>query len=252
MPADTLAVILAAGAGTRLRPLTEDRPKCLLEVGGRALLDYQLEALAANDVREVLVVTGFCAEQIVERYGTGVRTLYDAEYEATNNLHSLWTARKELAGRDVLCLHADVLFHAAILGPCLEAEHDVTAVLDRTLVEETMKARVEGEHVVEIGKGVPAAQQFGTFLGIARFAPAASLALADSMEKLVEDDAHRQSYFVACLPLLARQGLEIGYTLTGGLPWAEIDTLEDLRGAEQVLKGIQARNPPAGGIGKRS
>ncbi|MGH9805111.1 MAG: NTP transferase domain-containing protein [Candidatus Acidiferrales bacterium] len=240
MPADTLAVILAAGAGTRLRPLTEDRPKCLLEAGGRALLDYQLDALAANDVREVLVVTGFCAEQIVERYGTRVRALYDSEYETTNNLHSLWTARRELAGRDVLCLHADVLFHPAILPPCLEAEHDVTAVLDRALVEETMKARVEEHRVVEIGKRIPPAKQFGTFLGIARFAPAASTALVDALEKLVEDEAHRQSYFVACLPLLARQGLQIGYSLTEGLAWIEIDTLEDLQSSGDTLRRMAA------------
>jgi len=238
MPADTLAVILAAGTGTRLRPLTDNRPKCLLEVGGRALLDYQLDALAANDVQDVLVVTGYCAEQVVERYGARVRTLYDPEYETTNNLHSLWTARKELAGRDVVCLHADVLFHAAILRPCLEAGHDVTAVLDRALVEETMKARVEGERIVEIGKQIPAREQFGTFLGIARFAPTATAALVDSLELLVEDEAQRQSYFVACLPLLAGQGLQVGYSLTGGLPWVEIDTPEDLEASATVLGKI--------------
>lgn len=236
MAADTLAVILAAGAGTRLRPLTDNRPKCLLEVGGRALLDFQLEALEANGVRDVLVVTGFCAEQIVARYGARVRTLYDPEYETTNNLHSLWSARRELAGRNVLCLHADVLFPPALLRPCMEAAHDVTAVLDRALVEETMKARVEGERVVEIGKNIPVEKQFGTFLGIARFAPSASTALVDALETLVANPAYQQSYFVACIPRLVSDGLNVGFALTGGLPWVEIDTVEDLRASDIVLQ----------------
>jgi len=240
MAADTLAVILAAGAGTRLRPLTDNRPKCLLEVGGRALLDHQLDALAANGVRDVLVVSGFCAEQIVSHCGARVRTLYDPEYETTNNLHSLWTARREFAGRDVLCLHADVLYHPAILRPCLEAAYDVTAVLDRTLVEETMKARVQGEQVTEIGKNIPAREQFGTFLGIMRFRPTASAALAGALEILAEDNTHRQSYFVACLPLLAAEGLLVGYTLTGGLPWVEIDTPEDLQASEDIWRQVQS------------
>lgn len=239
MPADALAVILAAGAGTRLRPLTAMRPKCLLEVGGRTLLDYQLEALATNDIRDVLVVTGFCAEQIVERFGTRVRTINDPDYETTNNLHSLWTARKELAGRDVICLHADVLFHPSILRPCLEADQDVTVVLDRTLVEETMKAQIEGDQVVEIGKHIPSNKQFGTFLGIARFARPASAALADSVERLIGDPVHRQSYFTACLPPLANQGLRVGYSLTGGLPWIEIDTPAELRAGEKVLEQMR-------------
>lgn len=236
MAPERLAVILAAGAGTRLRPLTDNRPKCLLEVDGRALLDYQLEALEANGVGDVLVVTGFCAEQIVDRYGARVRTLYDPEYESTNNLHSLWSARREFAGRELVCLHADVLFPPSLLRRCLEAAQDVTVVLDRHLVEETMKARVEGERVVEIGKNIPREGQFGTFVGIARFAPPASAALADALESLVADTMHRQSYFVACLPRLVSQGLEVGYVLSSGLPWVEIDTAEDLQRSKGVLE----------------
>lgn len=239
MPAGRLAVLLAAGAGTRLRPLTDTRPKCLLEVGGRPLLDYQLEALMQYGIQDVLVVTGHAAEQIVRRYGKRVRTLHDPDYATTNNLHSFWAAREEFAGRDLLCLHADLLFHPDILRPCFESDADVCVVLDRALVEETMKARVENERVVEIGKNIPADRAFGTFLGIARFAPSASARLPVVLDALVREEKNRNAYFTSCLPALAAEGHRVAYTLTARLPWIEIDVEEDLeRAHKRVLPQV--------------
>jgi choline kinase len=245
--AEPLAVILAAGAGTRLRPRTERVPKCLLKLGGRALLDYQLDALAAAGIRDVLLVTGFAAEQILARFrlpaqaGSRIRTAHNPDFETTNNLHSLWAARAEFAGRDFLCLHADVLFHPALLGPLLENRADAAMLLDPELVEETMKARLEGNRVVEIGKNIPREKQAGTFLGIARFAPAASAALPEVLDALVADPGRRNDYFVACIPALAARGLRVEPVWTQGLPWIEIDIESDYdRAAKEVLPRLPA------------
>ena len=243
--AEHLAVILAAGAGTRLRPRTEKIPKCLLEVGGRTLLDYQLDALAANGLRDILVVTGFGAEQILARYGRRIRTIHNPDYETTNNLHSLWAARREFAGRDFLCLHADVLFHPALLRPLLESRADAAMLLDPALVEETMKARLEGDRVAEIGKAIPREKQAGTFLGIARFAPAASAALPEVLGSLVADPGRRNDYFISCIPALAARGLRVEPVWTQGLPWIEIDFESDFdRAGRDVLPRILAGLKP--------
>jgi len=240
MPAD-LAVILAAGAGTRLRPRTEKIPKCLLAVGGHALLDYQLGALAASGLRDILVVTGFGAEQILARFGSRIRTVHNPDFTSTNNLHSLWTARAQFAGRDFLCLHADVLFHPSMLPPLLASKADAAMLLDPALVEETMKARLDAGRVVEIGKSIPPDHQGGTFLGLARFAPAASAALPDVLDSLVADPAHRNDYFVACIPALAARGLRVEPVWTNGLPWIEIDFEGDFhRAGAEVLPRILA------------
>jgi choline kinase len=240
MPAD-LTVILAAGAGTRLRPRTERVPKCLLEVGGRALLDHQLDALAVSGIRDVLVVTGFAAEQITARYRSRIRTVHNPHFEATNNLHSLWVARAEFAGRDFLCLHADVLFHPGMLRGLFESQADAAMLLDSELVEETMKARVENGRVSEIGKDIPQEMQAGTFLGIARFAPSASSALPEVLNALVADPAQRSAYFIACIPALATRGLRIEPVWTNGLPWIEIDFESDFdRATKDVLPRIAA------------
>ena len=234
MARDILGVLLAAGTGSRLRPLTDNLPKCLLEVGGQPLLDYQLEALAAHGVEDILVVTGHAAGEITRRYPR-LRTLHDPEYAATNNLHSLWAARQEFAGRNFVCLHTDLLFHPAILGPCLESRADVCVVLDRALVEETMKARVENNRVVEISKSIPRAKMFGTFLGIARFSARAAAALPDVLDSLVARQENRQAYFTACVPALAAKGFPAIFTLTEGLPWVEIDSPADLQRASESV-----------------
>ncbi len=246
--AERLAVILAAGAGTRLRPRSERVPKCLLEIGGlpaqagRTLLDYQLDALARHGIRDVLVVSGFAAEQITERYGNRVRSVHNPDFETTNNLHSLWTARQEFAGRDFLCLHADVLFHPAVLTGCLESKADACFLLDRELNQETMKARLEGGRVVEISKSIAREQMGGTFLGIARFAPRASSVLPEVLEALVQAPANRNAYFTACVPELSRRGLNLGCSWTNGLPWIEIDFEADFERAE---RNILPRMTPA-------
>ena len=240
MAGNILAVLLAAGTGSRLRPLTDNLPKCLLEVGGRPLLDYQLEALAAHGVTDLLVVTGHAAGEIRRRYPR-LRTVHDPKYAATNNLHSLWTARREFAGREFVCLHTDLLFHPAILGPCLDSRADVCVLLDPTLVEETMKARVEDNRVVEIGKNIPKEKMFGTFLGIARFSARAAAALPGVLDSLLTREENRQAYFTACLPALAAKAFTTGYTLTEGLPWVEIDSTADLRYAsDDVLPRLRS------------
>jgi choline kinase len=235
MARDILGVLLAAGTGSRLRPLTDKLPKCLLEVGGRPLLDYQIEALAAHGVEDLLIVTGHAAGEITRRYPR-LRAIHDPEYAVTNNLHSLWAARREFAGRDFVCLHTDLLFHPAILGPCLASAADVGVVLDRALVEETMKARVEAERVLEISKSIPRAKMFGTFLGIARFSVRAAAALPGVLDSLVAREENRQAYFTACLPALASRDFPATYTLTEDLPWVEIDSPADFeRASRDVL-----------------
>lgn len=121
------AIILAAGQGSRLLPLTADRPKCLIDFNGRSLLDWQLDMLGANGVTEALVVTGFREEQITEalarrRGAPLVTTLYNPFYKVADNLGSLWMAREWLQG-DVLTLNGD------------------------TLVSKSLVARVVGAHV---------------------------------------------------------------------------------------------------------
>ncbi len=109
-----IGVILAAGMAKRLRPLTDTKPKCLLEVGGKTLLQRTVDAMASAGISEFLVVTGYRASMIRDflgSYGKNPRISYidNPDYEHNNNIFSLWLAMQELHGQEVLLMDSDIL-----------------------------------------------------------------------------------------------------------------------------------------------
>ena len=117
------AVILAAGKGNRLQPLTADIPKCLAEIGGEALLERALRALASQGVCEATVVVGYKGEAVRERIGgtfadVAVSYIDAPDYETTNNIRSVWDAREAL-DQDVLLLDADIVFDPDVIAGLL-------------------------------------------------------------------------------------------------------------------------------------
>jgi choline kinase len=98
------AVILSAGKGSRLLPLTAKRPKCLIELSGRSLLEWQLDALQGAGIRDIVVVTGF-GDDLVEAVvaaRTGARTLFNPFYHVADNLGSVWMARSEFTAETLI------------------------------------------------------------------------------------------------------------------------------------------------------
>ena len=121
-----IAVILAAGMATRLRPLTDRCPKCLLEVGGKSLLQRSLDALMENGIRMFVVVTGYKDEMIegfirdhyqeqIARGDAAFRFIDNKDYATTNNIYSLWLARPEVDGREFLLLDSDLLYDSKLI-----------------------------------------------------------------------------------------------------------------------------------------
>ena len=123
MPRAERAVILSAGQGSRLLPLTEDLPKCLLDLEGRSMLEWQLRALAEVGVREAVVITGFRSEKVeaaVEKIappGHRGANLFNPFYKVADNLASCWMARGELRG-DCLLINGDTLFEPRSRAAC--------------------------------------------------------------------------------------------------------------------------------------
>src|SRR5262245_15243198 len=157
------AILLAAGCARRLKHLTADRPKCLLEVGGRTLIEHQIAALAAGGVRDVVVVTGYRAEQVEALCGATARFVRNPVFDTPTSLYSLHLALQELnapraalaapsrartepgdaAGGFVLT-NADVLFHPELLARLLKSPHPDALLYEpsASLGDEEMKVRV--------------------------------------------------------------------------------------------------------------
>lgn len=233
-------VILAAGRGRRLGPLTADLPKCLVEVGGRSLLARQLEAAARLPLLDpVVVVTGFAREQVVSRCGRGVAECYNPRWEESNNIVSLAAAADAgwLDGGFVL-FNSDVLFHPAILERLLAFPRPSALVVDagRALGDEEMKIAAEPDgRIRAIAKTLPLSEARGEYIGLAKFGPHGAAAVKVALGELIAAGRTGDWYEAAFQAVFAR--LPVYACPTGGLPWTEIDTPADLEEA----RGLAAR-----------
>ena len=238
------AVILAAGQGTRLRPLTNRRPKCLVEVQGKTLLQYQLEALCAAGVTECVVIVGHRAGQVRNFFGRRFRELSltyveNELFDRTNNIYSLWLARREITG-EMLLLGVDLLFEPELLVDLLELPCENAAVVDR--FQPLMNGTVILAHgdtasamvlKTDQARGFDYGQALKT-VNIYKFCRRAVGELILALGEYVAQGQTDRYYEIAISRALAEGTLRLHVLQTGRRAWTEIDTPEDLADAERM------------------
>ncbi len=222
------AIILAAGQGKRLLPYTQARPKCLLDIGGKTVLEWQVDALRAHQIDRITVVTGYLGRTVRACLGAAVQYVENPHYTHTSSLYSLWLARQAMPTGCVI-LNADVFFHPGILQALLMAPYpDALAVdFDAVLAEEETKVRVVGNRVHALGKTLPAGDAEN--VGMLKFSPAGSRALIEQIEAL-PTQRHEQEMVPYAVNALASVRFLAAVSVQG-LPWIEIDFPEDYRRA---------------------
>lgn len=243
----TVAVLLAAGEGTRLYPHTHERPKCLVEVGGRPLLDRALAALEQVGVAEVVIVTGY-REEVLARWLAArdskikVTLVRNEVYASTNNAYSLWTARVAVPGAFVL-LDGDLLFEPAVLTTLLASAGEAALAVERRrdLGDEEMKVIEAADGTVAaVSKTVAVELAIGESVGLARFTAAAAQRLWDRLGAQIEAGQTRVYYELAFEQLIAA-GLAFHISDVTGLSCMEIDTPADLAAAHVLAADIDRR-----------
>jgi choline kinase len=241
------AVILSAGQGRRLLPLTVERPKCLVPVAGRTILEWQIRGLAANGVHEIVAVTGFGAEAVEQMLagldvpGTHVRTLFNPFYPVSDNLASCFLARGEMTDEFVL-LNGDTLFEPRVLGRVLAHAMDpINVTIDRKsrYDDDDMKVSASGRRLDRIGKNLAAHTVNGESIGLLLFRAAGAARFVDGVDLAMRRPEGLRSWFLSVIDALA-QSTEVGVISVEGLRWAEIDFPSDLRGAEFVVQDWEA------------
>lgn len=228
------AVILAAGRGSRIYPVTHGAPKCLLSVGRHTILDVQIESLFRFGVTDLAIVVGHEKDSILRHVelrhfdeANRIEFITNAQFASTNNMYSLWLARDWLGEARFICLNADVLCHSDILLPAVVTESDISVVIDREFREETTKVIIKNKRVLMMKKGVSRRDFSGTFVGIATFSPRGAELLFREAESLFADGNVNQ-FFNDVISQLAANHVPVDFTETGGLPWAEVDDAGDL------------------------
>jgi choline kinase len=233
------AIILAAGVGKRLWPVTQHHPKCLIQIGGRTLLARYLESLAAVGIRQAVLVVGYKQEMIRAAAGSGlssvaVRYLESDQYQR-GSITSLWRAREELNG-DAVIMDADVLFHRAILQRLVESPHPTALLMDESVKQTGEECMVvaQGGRVVALTKKMPSRYDLaGEGVGFLKVRGADTGPLIRSVQAYVERGKLDMEYEDALLEFFGE--VKVGYERIGGLPWTEIDFEEDVAKAEREI-----------------
>ena len=237
-----IAVILAAGMAKRLRPLTDDRPKCLLELGGRTLLERTCDALRSHDINEWVVVTGYRGSQIREFLNghfseQTIHYVDNADYATTNNIYSLWLARDYAEGHHLVLLDSDILFDPQLLTRLLEEHGDALSVCRHPLGDEEMKVVVDKEgRITEISKTCRPEDAMGESVGIEKMTPAYTIALYAELEQMMEREGLVDIFYERAFERLIPQGHTFRVADTTAYMSYELDTVEDFLHANELIK----------------
>jgi choline kinase len=228
----TQAIILAAGQGRRLWPYTKDRPKCLLDIGGRSIIEHQVDLLVAEGIRQITVVIGYMGPKVREVLGSRVAYCENDQFASTSSMYSLWLAR-DAAADGFLVVNSDVLFHRDILKSLLDSPHgDALAVdFESVLAEEEMKVQVRDGRVVALSKQLSNGD--GENLGMIKLTADGSRVLFTKIDELLRQN-HRQVMVPFALNAIA-PSYSLAAVPVQGLPWIEIDFPEDYERARDVV-----------------
>ena len=234
-------IILSAGQGRRLLPLTAGMPKCGVEIAGRSILEWQQGEIARCDVDEVVVVTGFHAEYVDDLVSrltmVPVRTLHNPFFDASDNLGTCWVARHEMQG-DFIILNGDTLFEAAVMQRLLSSEVDapITLVTDRKgdYDDDDMKVVVAGNRLRRVGKKLELDAVNGESIGMMAFRDGGPELFVKTIEGLMRTDKGLKLWYLSAIDGLAQQG-HVSVCDIHGLSWCEIDDRNDLDNANSVV-----------------
>ncbi len=236
-----IGVILAAGMAKRLRPLTDERPKCLLKVGQRTLLQRTVDAVINSGIDELVVVTGYKNNMIVDFLKTNYPSLTihfidNPDYAHNNNIFSLWLTRPYTEGKDFLLLDSDILFDPTVVSTIVREEGTVLALNRHELGEEEIKVIVDNKGFVkEISKVCAINDALGESVGIEKMTADYSNALFQELQRMIVEEGLIDVFYEKAFERLIPQGFTFRIVDTTDYFSIELDTIEDFEKAKKLI-----------------
>lgn len=247
------AIIIAAGKGRRLKHYTQDLPKCLLKVGEKTILEWQLNALRSFGISDITIIRGYQAGRII---APGCKYCFNERFEFNNILGSLMCAVAEIEG-DVIFSYSDILYDRRVIDALLRSPHDISAVVDvdwKKLYEGRKDHPIgeaenvligPGNKLIEIGKKMTRkAEANGEFIGMVRLSGQGAPLFKSYYDQAKETywekpfmtaNVFENAYVTDMLQYLIQEGVDVHATpIHGG--WREIDTVEDYEKACRDFK----------------
>lgn len=236
-----IGVILAAGMAKRLRPLTDTKPKCLLEVGGKTLLQRTVDAMATAGINEFVVVTGYRGNMIrdfltIHYPQFTIRFLDNVDYANNNNIYSLWMAGQIVRGQAFLLMDSDILCDPAAVVRIASEPEAALAVNRHELGEEEMKVVVDNQmHITEISKTCRPEDAMGESVGIEKMTATYSEALFRELDQMILQEGLIDIFYERAFERLIPQGHTFRVIDTTDYFSYELDTPEDLLRAQELM-----------------
>mgnify|MGYP001162573386 CR=1 FL=1 len=235
------AFILAAGVSRRLYPHTYNTPKCLLEVGGKPIINYQLEALDKLSVSNVTMVVGYHREMLMKHVVENFPKLkfnfiVNDHFFETNTAYSAFLACEKLILDDHLLMNADVVYEEKMLFELVQSAYtSVLAVDIKDCGREEVKVVDGGDNKISaIGKDLIESQCLGEFIGVAKLSKDFNNYFASSLRKLIDAGGMNDYFEAGIQPILEK--INVNYLDVSSYSCMEIDFIEDLQQARKIFK----------------
>lgn len=237
------AIILSAGQGKRLTPLTDNLPKCLAPFQGRPLLEWQVRALAACGVEDIAVVTGFKARAVEAAMKSAalpvrLRFIFNPFYAVADNIGSCWAAMGAF-GEDTLLLNGDTMFEPSVVETLLgSSPGEITVTIDRKAAYDAddMKVRSRDGRLERISKALESPVDAES-IGMIRFRGQGGARFVTALRNALDDQAALKRWYLSVIDELAQEG-GVDVASIEGRVWSELDYPADLRSSEATAARI--------------
>lgn len=237
-----IAIILSAGTGTRLMPLTKEIPKPLLNIGGTTLLERTISDCILNGIEQFIIVVGHKKERVIEeidyirnKYDVSIKDVENPEYASTNTSVSVNLATNLLFD-DILIINGDNVLDRNIIKNIVETE-GTSLVIDnvKDLNQESFKIAIDDNKIKGIGKELPVDSSSGEFIGVSKVSNKDLNEFNNILEDLINENS--QNYYDLAYKEL-NNVTKINFSYTNGLKWTEIDDKNDYEYAKELIREL--------------
>ncbi len=238
------AIILAAGIGSRISPLTDNCPKSLLKIDDKTILEMMISHIQDCHINDIVFVTGYLEEQIKEYVNINFPDLKayfvtNEKYAETNTGFSLLIAKNFVENSDIIKFDADVVFDKEILKKLIEYPYENALCIDKNihLDAEEIKVIIDDKNkILKASKTVDPQKAIGESIGIEKIGKNTAKLLFQELEEVMKDKKNHQEYYEVAYERLIEKGESFHALDITGLVWVEIDTKEDFELAKNIQK----------------
>jgi len=246
-------IIVSAGQGTRLRPLTNNKPKCMVEYNGKPIIDYILDAAEYCHIKDISIVNGYKKDMLESHLkDRGCTFFTNKEFYKTNMVYTLFNAKEFMSG-DIIISYADIVYRPKILERLMASNADFSVVVDKdwkelwslrmeSPLEDAETLKIQDGHIIELGKKPNSYNEIeGQYIGlikISKFALPKFIKFYENLDKAKNYDGkdYNNMYMTSLIQMIIDNVMDVTPVFING-GWIEIDSTEDIKAYNE--KGIK-------------